>query len=306
VDTTRRRPRATLATAVAAVTLLVVTGAGGADDPSPASVDAATDVRADRSPLRSVAGGAAADGPTSPATATDGSEQIAVALPAEVWWRLRALQDDPDHAVWDESEGELSPTGAAGASATRALAAGAATEPPDVGTTLAPEGHAIVTGTAEAGAGPTVRFTVELELATGIAPAAALEVAEAALLDPRSWARDRHLVRIEDPEHADIRLLFATPSTVDRLCGEVGLRTHGVYSCWTGTFATINSWRYAFGATGFDDLDTYRRYVVNHEVGHGLGFGHVGCPGPGELAPVMMQQSASLGACVANGWPHPD
>jgi hypothetical protein len=305
VDTTRRRPRATLATAVAAVTLLVVTGAGGVDDPSPAAVDAATDVPADRSPLQSVAGGAAADGPTHPAAATDGSGQVAVALPAEVWWRLRALQDDPAHAVANEPGGELPPTATEGASATPTRA-GASTEPPDVGTALAPEGHAIVTGTAEAGAGPTVRFTVELELATGIDPAAALEVAEAALLDPRSWARDRHLVRIADPEHADIRLLFATPSTVDRLCGEVGLRTHGVYSCWTGTFATINSWRYAFGATGFDDLDTYRRYVVNHEVGHGLGFGHVGCPGPGELAPVMMQQSASLGACVANGWPHPD
>jgi hypothetical protein len=305
VDRTRRRPRATLTTAVAAVTLLVVTGAGGVDDPSPSAIDAATDVRADRSPLQSVAGGAAADGPTYPATATDGSGQVAIALPAEVWWRLRALQDDPDHAVANEPGSELPPTSTEGASATRALAAGASTEPSDVATTLAPEGHAIVTGTAEAGAGPTVRFTVELELSTGIDPAEALEVAEAALLDPRSWARDRHLVRVADPEHADIRLLFATPSTVDRLCGEVGLRTHGVYSCWTGTFATINSWRYAFGATGFDDLDTYRRYVVNHEVGHGLGFGHVGCPGPGELAPVMMQQSASLGACVANGWPHP-
>jgi hypothetical protein len=94
----------------------------------------------------------------------------------------------------------------------------------------------------------------------------------------------RHLVRIEDPEHADIRLLFATPSTVDRLCGEVGApdpRRVLVLDRHEGRFAVINSWRYAFGAAGFDDRDEYRRYVVNHEVGHGLGFGHVGCPGPG-------------------------
>jgi hypothetical protein len=160
---------------------------------------------------------------------------------------------------------------------------------------------------SEAGAGPTVTFTVEVEDATGIDPAEALTVAEDALFDPRSWARDVHLVRVDDPEQAAIRLLFATPGTVDRLCGEAGLDTFGVYSCWNGRFAAINSWRYAFGATGFDDdNEVYRRYVVNHEVGHGLGHRHVGCPAPGALAPVMMQQSASLGACLANGWPYPD
>jgi hypothetical protein len=302
---TRRRPRATLATAVAAVTLLVVAGAVGADEPGPSGGDTATDIRADR--LRSVAGGAAADGPTWTGPASDEGGHDAVGLPAEEWWRLRASPHDPGHAEGHGPEGEApTRTGREPATAPRALAAAASPERPDVATATAPEGHVVVTGSNEAGAGPTVRFTVEVELATGIAPTEALEIAEAALLDPRSWARDRHLVRIADPEHADIRLLFATPSTVDRLCGEVGLRTYGVYSCWTGTFATINSWRYAFGASGFDDIDTYRRYVVNHEVGHGLGFGHVGCPGPGEPAPVMMQQSASLGACVANGWPHPD
>jgi hypothetical protein len=304
VDRTRRLPRATLATAAVAVTLLVVFGPDGAGQPSPPGVETATDIRTERSPLPSVAGGAAADGPSHPGSAADPGHQGAVALPAEVWWRLRALRDDPVEQPLEEP-----PTVADGpedATATRALAAAASPALPEVPTALAPEGHTIVMGSSEAGAGPTVRFTVELELATGIDPAEALEVAEAALLDPRSWARDRHLVRIDEPADADIRLLFAAPSTVDRLCGEVGLRTHGVYSCWTGTFAAINSWRYAFGASGFDDRDTYRRYVVNHEVGHGLGFGHVGCPGPGELAPVMMQQSASLGACVANGWPHPD
>lgn len=37
----------------------------------------------------------------------------------------------------------------------------------------------------------------------------------------------------------------------------------------------------------FRGLERYRRYVINHEFGHG----HATCSGPGELAPVMMQQT---------------
>jgi hypothetical protein len=180
-----------------------------------------------------------------------------------------------------------------------------ADEPVGPETATSPEGFLVVQGTREAGSGPTVHFSVEIEPGTGIDPGEALEVAEGALLDRRSWAREHHLVRVGDPALADVRLLFATPETVDDLCQAVGLDTNGVYSCWTGTFAAINSWRYAFGAKGFDDLDLYRRYVVNHEVGHGLGHRHVGCSAEGATAPIMLQQSASLEGCVANGWPHP-
>jgi hypothetical protein len=66
----------------------------------------------------------------------------------------------------------------------------------------------------------------------------------------------------------------------------------------------VNRWA---GATSWwpAPLKTYRRYLVNHEVGHYLGYGHVSCPGAGRLAPVMQQQTISLGGCVANGWPYP-
>jgi hypothetical protein len=219
-----------------------------------------------------VAGRAAADGPSTPArpmAAAGGAPRVA-------------------------------PMGSGGRrEAGRALEAGAPTSD-------SPEGFAVLAGSSEAGTGPTVRFTVEVEPATGIDPAEALEVAEEALYDARSWSRDTHLVRVADPAQADIRLLFATPTVVDRLCDEAGLDTFGVYSCWNGRFAAINSWRYAFGATGFDEQASYRRYVVNHEVGHGLGHRHVRCPQPGAIAPVMLQQSASLEGCVANGWPHPE
>jgi hypothetical protein len=52
-------------------------------------------------------------------------------------------------------------------------------------------------------------------------------------------------------------------------------------------------------------LAEYRAYLVSHEVGHVLGRGHATCPGPGELAPVMMQQTLGHGACVPDPWPKP-
>ena len=50
---------------------------------------------------------------------------------------------------------------------------------------------------------------------------------------------------------------------------------------------------------------TYRHMVVNHETGHWLGHGHLGCAGRGRPAPVMMQQSKGLAGCRHNPWPLP-
>ena len=156
-----------------------------------------------------------------------------------------------------------------------------------------------------AGSGPRWRYTVEVDPATGLdADDVAREVREA-LHDERSWARDRTLEQVAEPARARIRVVVATPETVDALCARAGLRTAGIYSCWNGRFAALNAWRWEVGADGFPDIATYRTYLINHEVGHGLGYGHLGCPATGEPAPVMMQQSKGLADCVANGWPYP-
>ena len=66
----------------------------------------------------------------------------------------------------------------------------------------------------------------------------------------------------------------------------------------------INMFRWVSGAKDFDkDLSTYRIYLINHEVGHYLGWGHSDCPSENALAPVMMQQSKTTDGCIPNGWP---
>ena len=168
-----------------------------------------------------------------------------------------------------------------------------------------PEGYLIAPGGTVSGTGPRWRYTVEVEVATGLDVDEVARVVARSLHDDRSWASKRTLELVDDPTSARIRLLVATPDTVDRLCAEVGLQTVGIFSCWNGRFAAMNSWRWEVGASGFEDIETYRTYLVNHEFGHGLGYGHVGCPAQGAPAPVMMQQSKGLSGCLANGWPYP-
>lgn len=80
-----------------------------------------------------------------------------------------------------------------------------------------------------------------------------------------------------------------------------------VYSCAVGRYVIINQDRWLsasqpWNAAGLS-LRDYRHLVVNHEVGHWLGHDHPPCPGPGQPAAVMQQQSLDLGGCVFNPWP---
>lgn len=126
------------------------------------------------------------------------------------------------------------------------------------------------------------------------------------LSDQRSWIGGGRwrLELVSDPGEADFTVFLATPDTVDRYCWP--LRTFGRVSCQAGNRVVLNAWRWAHGAAAFgSDVSAYRQYLVNHEVGHRLGHGHVGCPGKGKPAPVMMQQTKGVGACRANAWPAP-
>ena len=98
---------------------------------------------------------------------------------------------------------------------------------------------------------------------------------------------------------------IATPDTVDDICGAAGLLTGGEVNCDVGPTVVVNLKRWLLGSPEFDGpIHDYRALIINHEVGHRIGHGHQGCPGPGRPAPVMMQQIKGLHGCTANAWPY--
>jgi hypothetical protein len=128
------------------------------------------------------------------------------------------------------------------------------------------------------------------------------DVVRETLTDPRGWQQAGFTFVFTDD--APYRVVLAEGPEVDELCRpyDVG----GKYSCQNGPVVALNAdrWRSATPKwTG--DLGTYRRMLVNHEVGHLLGQHHpvVRCPKPGRPAPVMAQQSTELNGCRPNPWP---
>jgi hypothetical protein len=159
---------------------------------------------------------------------------------------------------------------------------------------------------AKAGRGQLLTYRVEAENGSNQdADEFAAEVDDT-LSDPRSWTADgRWAFRRASRGRVDFVVRLATPKTVDRICAEGGVTgTNGFVSCRVGPFVMINLDRWVNAVPDYrGDVPLYRKYVINHEVGHRLQHGHEACPGPGRLAPVMQQQTFGLTGCKANGWP---
>ncbi|GAB3088063.1 DUF3152 domain-containing protein [Corynebacterium aquatimens] len=180
----------------------------------------------------------------------------------------------------------------------------------------------------------TVRYVVEIENGvntTGYGGDEAFAaMVDAVLADPRGWTNDprfrfEHVAPDQDPT---LRIQLTSVGTTREKCGaDIEIET----SCRLLDQETeqdrvlINESRWVRGAVPFQgDLGQYRQYMVNHEVGHALGFAdHVPCGGPNQLAPIMMQQTLSMSnaelrkfsnesvypdntdTCRPNPWPYP-
>ncbi|NED97673.1 DUF3152 domain-containing protein [Phytoactinopolyspora alkaliphila] len=151
--------------------------------------------------------------------------------------------------------------------------------------------------------GDVRRYVVEVERGLPFSADEFADDVHSILNDERGWGHDDS-VRFRRVERGDVdfRVSLSSAGLTDDQC--YPLLTRGRVSCWNGTRAVINAERWGLGSRTFGaDLLSYREYLINHEVGHALGHGHVGCPAEGARAPVMVQQTKSLEGCTANPWP---
>jgi hypothetical protein len=156
------------------------------------------------------------------------------------------------------------------------------------------------------GRGTVRRYKVQVEEGTGVSASDAANEINAILGDPRSWTADGHdAFQLVSGGADDFEIKIASPDTVDKICGAAGLHTHGEVNCDVGDQVVVNLKRWNTGSPEFPGpLHDYRALIINHEVGHRIGHGHEGCPGPGQPAPAMMQQIDGLDGCKANAWPY--
>jgi hypothetical protein len=120
------------------------------------------------------------------------------------------------------------------------------------------------------------------------------------LADPRGWSLGGAVRFREVRSGGRFAVRLVPPATVASYpsCSEF-------YSCRSGENVLVNERRWRDGALSYADLEEYRRHVINHEVGHALGFGHSACAADGAWAAVMQQQSKGLDGCRARPWPMP-
>ncbi|MFJ3581144.1 DUF3152 domain-containing protein [Streptomyces sp. NPDC090127] len=165
------------------------------------------------------------------------------------------------------------------------------------------------------GKGRKIRYRVDVEKGLGLDSKLFARAVQQTLNDPRSWAGRGAMTfeRISGGE-PEFVVTLASPGTTGTWCAKSGLDTTvDNVSCDSAATSRvmINAFRWAQGSDTFGDkaMVAYRQMLINHEVGHRLGHGHVTCRTPGALAPVMQQQTKSLDIdgikCRPNPWVHP-
>jgi hypothetical protein len=198
----------------------------------------------------------------------------------------------------------------------------------------------IVPGTTpKVGEGTAKTFTYTVEIENGIDTSGfggdegfARMVTET-LANPKSWTHDpqfafRRIDAVDAGEKPDFRVSLTSPMSVREGCGyEIPIETscyNPVYGAEAEPRVFLNLARWVRGAVPFQgDIGSYRQYLVNHEVGHAMGYtAHEPCDKNGALAPIMMQQTFSTSdddaarfdpqyvkpdgkTCRFNPWPYP-
>lgn len=148
-----------------------------------------------------------------------------------------------------------------------------------------------------------LNYAVKIEPSLGLDPLCIKNLLFLILNNDTGWTNvTEKQFQLTSVEESDYVYIFASPEKTDEICAPI--ETNSIYSCRKEQNIVLNFFRWKNGAEDFkNDMETYRIYLINHETGHILGWGHVGCPKEGAIAPVMMQQSKGTEGCIPYGWP---
>ncbi|MFD8202199.1 DUF3152 domain-containing protein [Streptomyces sp. NPDC059701] len=165
------------------------------------------------------------------------------------------------------------------------------------------------------GTGQKYTYRVDVEQGLGLDGTLFAQAVQKTLNDNRSWAHNgaRTFERIHSGK-PDFVITLASPGTTADWCAKSGLdTTEDNVSCDSAATerVMINAYRWAQGAEPYgDQIHAYRQMLINHEVGHRIGYNHVSCDKDGELAPVMQQQTKFVDHdgidCRPNAWAYPN
>lgn len=165
------------------------------------------------------------------------------------------------------------------------------------------------------GRGEKITYRVDVEQGLGLDGELFADAVHKTLNDDRSWAHNgaRTFERVHSGR-VDWVITLASPRTTAEWCARSGLdTTEDNVSCDSAATdrVMINAFRWAQGSETYgDDIHAYRQMLINHEIGHRLGYNHVTCDKDGDLAPVMQQQTKFLDhdgiSCRPNPWAYPN
>lgn len=146
-------------------------------------------------------------------------------------------------------------------------------------------------------------YIVRVETSTKLKVNPSARDIAATLNDPRGWAGDGSVrfTLVEDPEDADFTVWLSSPKTAAAQCDS----SESGWACATEDGVVVNALAWSTPPQTYaGDVTGYRRYLVNHGIGHYLGEKHAGCSRRGRPAPVMQVQATDLDGCRANPWPN--